>query len=51
MNYVLKESSWVLKDGDYETGGMRLGKFPVTPEAIRREPNAIPSAALKFWLP
>ena len=50
LTYTLKDGAWKFKDGSYESPSLRGSRFPITPEGIDKEPNAIPNVVIQYWL-
>lgn len=50
LNFTYRNEVWSLSDGEEESVKPRLGKYEITPEGLLAEPDAIPHAALLFWL-
>lgn len=50
LNYSHRTGKWALSKGSYESMRNRA-TFEVTEEGIKKEPMAVPTAALLNWLP
>lgn len=51
LHYSYKNTKWDLAKATHENTRLRLPALDVSDEDIRKEPNAVPNAALLYWLP